>query len=724
MKVAATDKCTMNGSTFRAVRQLCALVALALAFAVIAAPTSVVAQTPELTQTSEFVELPGDCENDIAIYDPGVAVDCVFRLLPTVEAEEVEFAVLSDDVAMTIPCRTSGRVVRCQNVGGDFISGERRLSLSIGDEVNPDAAVLRAEWPASNDLYVSLPTTEAVTFPGVPVEVFSYPSAPIDGLFLNIRVRGSKRILESVELDVGTPTAGGENELLFDLAPGRYRMWPCIGATATDCVEEAGGQAFQVIDPEVIELVDGHNRRSGQRINVLFVGSTLGGDRDEVATIAREILGLDGPVPVTIDGTRAFEPADIADVRFGPMAIEPLASNAHKFNFWYLEADFGSELALLFDANFSDALDAFDLPNLHVTALYPDLNGVSDARATSFFGRASVPPTEQIRFGGTRVAVFPETPLLRSETLAHEWGHAIFELRDEYYGFDGRDVSLGFPNCAPSSELGAQWWTSFLGEVDPFVDEVLAVRSSYGLDPEPAYAPLADLVRIEPTLGGCYGNAGEPTAFRPSRDSLMNSEIPVFGLANRTRVESVLRRFDGSGPLNSLDDLEIACESVGDEFTCSGTLPTYVSPPERPLRVGGEECEFGLDLSSMALAGDGLDRHLVRCDGTIAPDSDPELISIQLGTVADTIDLRVLPEPPEPEPVPEPAPPVTQPDREEVAAPETTSSSGEDGDVLAGGDGGASGLIALAVGGGVLLTGVVVAGGLSLRQRRDDEQSP
>ncbi len=707
--------------------------------------------------TSELVELPGDCENDIAIYDPAISVDCVFRLLPDVETEDVTVASLSDGDGIFVQCAISGRVIRCPDVGGDFTAGERQLTLDVGDESLDGAARLRADWPTSTDLYVSLPTTEAVTFEGLPVDVFAYPAVEVEGLFINVRVRGSKRIVDSIELDPGTPQNGGENQIEFDLPPGRYRMWPCIGPSPTECVEAAGGSPFQVIDPTALELVPGHNRRSAERINVLFVGSNLGGGRDQVAIIARDLLGLDGPVPIDIDGGRAFEAADIVDVRFGPMAIEPLASNAHKFNFWYLDANLGSELSLVFDATFSEVLDVFGLPNLHVTALYGDPNGVSDARATSFYGRATVPPTDQIRFGGTRVAIAPEAPLFRSETLAHEWGHAIFELRDEYYGFDGRNVAIGYPNCAPSADVGSVWWSSMIGDVDPFVDDVLAVRASYGLEAEPFGAPLADLVRIEPNLGGCYGNAGEPTAFRPSQDSLMNSEIPVFGSANRSRVDIVLSRFSGSGPLSSFDDLSLLCSSTGIDFECVGSLPTYVEAPEKPLLVGGEPCTFQVDVASMELAADGVERQLVRCEGQLPVETDvptqPEAgepeppddgepaattVPIQLGATIDTIEVAVSPErTPAVDDAPieqgafdedsadstvSPTTTAAEPRAQASDAPVVTSEEST-GEALAGGDGGASGLIALAVGAGVLVTGIAVAGGLAIRQRRDAERS-
>ncbi len=716
--------------------------------------TAVDGEAEDSIPASSLVELPGDCENGFAVIDPGVSVDCVFRLLPDVEADDIEFASISDGGDIFVPCRTSGRVVRCLNVGGDFIAGPRTLSLTIDDEFHETAASIDSQWTDAGQIYVSLPTVEPVTFDGLPIEVFSYPSGPVDGLFLNVRVRGSSRVIESIPIDVGTPSVSGQTELEFDLAPGRYRMWPCVGATPTTCEELPGGNGFQVVDPVVEELIAGHNRRSAERINVLFVGSGLGGDRDEVAVIAREMLGLDGPAPVSIDGTRALEPADVIDVRFGPMAIEPLASNANKFNFWYLEADLGSELSLVFDASRGDVLDVFGLPNLHVTALYAsDFSGVSDARGTSFFGRQTVPPTEQIRFGGTRVSVSPEAPLYSAQTLAHEWGHALFELRDEYYGFDGRPVSLGYPNCAADESVGRTWWASHLGEVDPFVDEVIAAREAFGLADDAYFAPLADLVRIEPNLGGCYGNAGEPTAFRPSRDSLMNSEVPVFGSVHRARVEVVLQRFSGEGPLSSLDDLTIACEGRELDFTCTGVVATFVHPPEDTFLVGGSRCEFAVDPAAMEASDDGLIRHRVNCEGTLEPvevdeadpngaesdgvdpdgaDSDaegspdpnaPETISILLGTVVDTIPLRQLPPEPEPEPAGAPIS-TTVPPGDESASDDSPSTTGlASDDTLAGGDSGRSGLIALGVGGGVLLAGLVLAVGLSIRKRRAGEQS-
>jgi hypothetical protein len=213
-----------------------------------------------------------------------------------------------------------------------------------------------------------------------------------------------------------------------------------------------------------------------------------------------------------------------------------------------------------------------------------------------------VPAVDSMVFGGARVSIDPSSAIDSATTLAHEWGHALFELRDEYYGFDGRAVETAYPNCAPDAGTAELWWGEHRGRVDPFVYQVLQDREAAGLEAESADLPLVELVRVDVVAGGCYGNWDEATAYRPSQDSLMNSEIPVFGHVNRARVEAVLDRFSGRGPLVDPDDMVVSCISQSNRLTCDGVLAPYLDPPLDALLVEGTACLFDVTVDPVAVS--------------------------------------------------------------------------------------------------------------------------
>ena len=189
-------------------------------------------------------------------------------------------------------------------------------------------------------------------------------------------------------------------------------------------------------------------------------------------------------------------------------------------------------------------------------------------------------------FGSAYLAVSPYFPLGYTETLTHEWGHALFDLRDEYVEY-GRGVTYGYPNCAPDEATATEWWGALIGLSDPFVEEVLAIHEQNRVPIDP-YLRGNTAVFLVP--GGCYSPDEE--AVRPTADSIMNSEVPVFGLVNRMRTEEVLGLWTGRAPF-SLDLAQVRCtgwtrrEAV---VACGFTLPVGVDAPTTPVHlVSGED---------------------------------------------------------------------------------------------------------------------------------------
>ncbi len=554
----------------------------------------------------QLVALPGICPTAAPI-EPGNSVDCSFQILPGVDTAVLQFADIVFDGnswACHVDAGVGGwdRLVCPGLLGGRFEEGAVAFTLRIEGELADEAATVSLTW--SQDPAFSLfgdGGGESVVFAGRPLRWSAYVYEPIDGLFLNFRERNGSDIVSSVPIDVADVFESAEGSIVPDLPDGRYRLWPCVGTTAATCDEQPGGRSFQIIDGEPLELVPGHNRRSADRINVLFVSSGLerffnSDPAKQLPELARTMLTIDGPDGVGFDGELigASEPAD--RLLWGPMAIEPLASHRDRFNFWYLSDEIADELGLLFSGLEPSGDDGFDLPNVQITALYNDGSDfVSDARRTSFetLEPSEVPVRGRIRFGDARVWVPRFAPLSGATTLAHEWGHGLFGLRDEYYGFDDRGIAEGFPNCAPDIETAELWWGAIVGEVDPFVSQVLEIQEARLLQPEFVNIDLAERTAIDVTAGGCYSDFGSTEVYRPSVDSLMNSEVPVFGVVNRQRVQEVLDRFSGRGPLSSLDELTMSCEGLAGFVNCRGELLSHLDKPLSIVAINANPCEFG-----------------------------------------------------------------------------------------------------------------------------------
>jgi hypothetical protein len=557
-----------------------------------------------LSGVAALVQLPGECGAGGPL-EPGWSVDCRF-VIRAGAADSIDYAELLDDRQSFTQCRVEDggverSVLRCPNLLADrFDQGTVSFTLNINQWSQEAAAVVTTTWASAQpfDLY-SLGVSELVVFDERPLRWFSYFYEPVDGLFISVRSRDGGEVLQTLPVPVEEPFVSAEGSVTLELPVGRYRWWPCLGPTPETCVEQPGGQPLQVIDGEPLELIDGHNRQTAERINILFVGSGLadadGATIPALPDLARQLLTIGQPTGVDVEGrvVPAGEPAD--RLMWGPMATEPLRSNLDRFNFWYLEDDLGDETSLL-GGGWDEENDlGFDLPNLQITALYnSDQRFASDARGASFesFEPDEIGPRGRLRFGDARVWISPYDPLSSAPTLTHEWGHGLFGLRDEYYGFDGRGIATGFPNCAPDQETGALWWGDLLGEVDPFVEEVLEIEGRRLREP-PDRDGLLDRVRIEVTAGGCYSDFGSTQVFRPSRDSMMNSEIPVFGAVNRARVDEVLARFSGRGPMGSLDDMTLECEGLLGRINCTGELRSHLDRPLSIVAIDSIPCEIG-----------------------------------------------------------------------------------------------------------------------------------
>ncbi len=615
----------------------------------------------------------------------GVGIDCTIELDARLGDERLYAAGLIDQNGEYWPCDVEPGVLRCRDIGKErYDLATRTLDLELDHEVEgflrfDDVAVVETTVDRQPRLVTIIDSFEPVVFDGRPLPVELFATVDLERAFIVVRERDSGERIDTIEVTAPGRDRSVSARIRIDAEPGRYRLWPCLGADEATCELQPAGFPVQVIDPEIRELIPGRNRPSAERINVVFAGSQVG-SADDLVAMATTMLTIEGPQA----GPYAFA--------HGPMAIEPLASNQHRFNFWYLVDQLADERSLLVDGTDPNALEGFDLDNMAVTVLYGPGYGASDARITSLWNETTVPPAAAIRFGGARVSVDVDDPLASATTLAHEWGHSLFELRDEYVGFDDRGVLTQYPNCAPSAALAEQWWGSLDGSIDPFVYEVLRARRAAGFPGEPRDGEnLADRVRIGVFSGGCYDAADVTTAYRPSSDSLMNSEIPVWGSVNRRRVQQVLARFSGRGPLDDLEAVDLTCERDDVRVRCLGVLDRFLDPPGQAVTLEAATCDVSRPLEPTSVTDRGL--ATIRCETPSAAGS----VVLALGQQRRIIPVRDVPQP---EPVVDPA----------TAEGEPSAPVGEPGD--------GSWRLPLALGGGLAVFVLVRVGRAAWRRQK------
>ncbi|MEZ5227495.1 MAG: hypothetical protein R2710_12695 [Acidimicrobiales bacterium] len=247
-----------------------------------------------------------------------------------------------------------------------------------------------------------------------------------------------------------------------------------------------------------------------------------------------------------------------------------MASNAPQVQLRYLVDPLADERSLLGRRHRPDRLAGFDLDNMAVTvSTYGPADGASMARLTSMWNLINAPAADQC---GSAVPVSRSTsrrPPRRAATLAHEWGRQPFG-RDE-----PRSASTTEPSSHPSTRLCADRRARrrLVGlarrTIDPFVYEVLRRpsggrvpgRTPRGIEPRhqcPHRRPPSAAATTPPT---------RDTAFRPSSDSLMNSEIPVWGGGQPSAGGAGARPVSGRGPLDDLDAIELACDDSRAPWT-------------------------------------------------------------------------------------------------------------------------------------------------------------
>lgn len=523
-------------------------------------------------------EAPAVCEGtgEEGEFAQGVAVDCVIPIVDSVRqtlpsatiggteiSEDSECVVAPDGV----PGVTEDRAYLCEDIATPGAPGESQrvsttLELSL-DGIPVGGVLAEARWTATSDeLWQHQRLADQAVLDGKPLIVRDPATLDSSRLHLVIRERRTGRTVTRIparDLEQVPPSGGygepgdyTEYETTPDLARGTYRLWFCAGAAADDCSEQQGGYPFEVVSPRVTPLVDGHNGSRDRRINVVFVGSGLdtaeweAGDLD-LRSVATDLLGLDGPRPIVRpDGPRVRPDRELA---WGPFSIKPLSTVRGKFNFFTLDQDVRSPFAFSGTPAPGPAADrGFRMPHVAVVVVDGSAEGQDQGSLARLGDGLEVASSrDELVFGTTQLNISPDGLSGEGETnlptiFAHEFGHIVFGLSDEYAGPGPKPAATVRSewNCAVDRADGRASWSRYLGQTDPFAAEMLEELRAAGVEVEGFDA--TELTRARVTRGECTDTADGSTV-RPSQESIMNSNFPVFGPVNRARVTEVMSRF-------------------------------------------------------------------------------------------------------------------------------------------------------------------------------------
>ena len=543
---------------------------------------------------------PGSCTPDV-LY-PGEVTTCEFPLLVDAELAADGGPYLAEiegpfDTHSSKTCEISGDVLRCPWIDAPFAAGTFTVDVTTGfvERAREVATLEVLDFDTAPYAVGVSPLTAFFAGEPIRIEAFELEVPIADGMFTVVRDAFDGTEIDRVPLIDRLDSY--EIEVTIE-EPGMYRLSGCVGSTARGCEERTGGDVIAVVEPELRELVDGHNLLEADRINLVFVGSGFA-SLTEFAELARTLISYDGE-PLLVDlntGELTEEVGRSVDAEFGLFAIEPFRSMRDRFNLWYLADQVPDRFSLRHGPDFDSEhlLDTLGLDALSTVTLVqqgPNEFLRSQAEQVSFTGAPGPPEREELLFGSSFTAIRLGQRYLDADTLVHELGHALFDLRDEYVEFgDDAFTRFGFPNCAESPEQAERWWGTLIGEVDPFYYQYVATLDGLGIDHSPG---IEDDLRVGFITGGCYGQDDE--AVRPTEDSLMNSQVPVLGSVNRQRVEEILRLFSGRRTLTFGDlvremaDLaSFECDPsgwVGETVTCGGSFPPYIDlPDDAAIRV-------------------------------------------------------------------------------------------------------------------------------------------
>ena len=465
-------------------------------------------------------------------------------------------------------CLLEGDELVC-GISGAWTPGEFDVGiggLTVGTNVEGRASIT---VDPDDGVHRPFDAARLQSYPGeIVLQRYTEPQRFTDHVLL-VRREGSDEVVQQVASE-----AGSYNFTFRISEPGRWTVAVCAVALRDPqtCRREGHRQLLEILDPTPIALVPGHNGPSRERINLVFVGNGFGPiDELSLQDEALRLLGLSGE-PEYLQAE--FENGgSVRALHWGTFSIDPFRDNVGRFNFWFMEdemAAHGPPYSGIGQPQSNIDPEALGLGPDTVLVLIDRANAGARASTTSAMSAFEFGPGRG-GFGSVYLP-FPHRGddwwvLDDRYVLAHELGHALFGLLDEY-DVPGRSVpTTRRPNCAPSQVAAERLWSDLVGDLDPMFDRWRDELIRYDLLP-PGEFVSPERFTVGYFQGGCSGEAENTEAIRPTADSAMRSFVPVFGSVNRRWMERILSawpepqpRLGGVGP---------------DAATCGGLRATIV----------------------------------------------------------------------------------------------------------------------------------------------------
>ena len=305
------------------------------------------------------------------------------------------------------------------------------------------------------------------------------------------------------------------------------------------------------------------NDPKADRINLIIIGKGYADTNVFLKTVRRDLA---------LDGKELIDANTFDKVLFGLFAIEPFKGNLSKFNIWYYPEQITSDALSFINTQRNKANSTENDFGLKHASYIVFTN--PQAELNSFAYPSNIQPNQPLvkdnfKFGSVNVARYPDIADGMS-VVAHELGHSLFNLRDEYVrtGTEFGD-RYGF-NIARSLDEARQLWGAVENQVDPFYFTWREKRKNagYWIDKSQPLLVSTDKTTNEKIyswhpeeneLKVGYHEGGGITisgiSWRPTITSLMSNEdvrnkswpqFPsVFGSANRKIMEDVLKLYSG-----------------------------------------------------------------------------------------------------------------------------------------------------------------------------------
>lgn len=308
-------------------------------------------------------------------------------------------------------------------------------------------------------------------------------------------------------------------------------------------------QDYFIIEPtnvqkqsKLIDLVPNHNNRSADRLNLIFVLDDFNAKNNEyLEENLQELIGWNG-------ARLSKEYSNQLRLNIGFFSSDPIMNFKDKFNIYYIK----DKSVLNNSAINTFGFDKEMLIYIKITSTsYNNLSGTMKVQDYSTGSKNYNRISLNLDSGyNTSFSKY-------QNVLAHELGHAIFGLTDEYLNAfndinpDG-NKPREFPNCILDKDKALENWNKFLNTID---SEVSYLESQYARINSKLFdwSKLKDKYRTQLIQQECQRTELKKDntiiGYKPTKSGIMESteEHIVWGSVNKNQVIKVLDSFAGTG---------------------------------------------------------------------------------------------------------------------------------------------------------------------------------